>query len=147
MATWTTQARFNALPEEVLDLLTRPEAIRRWAPVPFEIVDIDSAVLRAGSRARVAGNLGGYQMTFEVEVHEASPHTFGLTASGPIMIDANYDVQPADDGSRVLARVSVRGKGLRGSLLKGLADTLLRAGALRHSLLRMAREVARASDG
>ena len=31
MATWTTQARFDALLEEVLDLLTRPEAISRWA--------------------------------------------------------------------------------------------------------------------
>ena len=109
MATWTTQARVDALPEQVLDLLTQPEAIRRWAPVPFEIVDIDTAVLRTGSHARVAGNLGGYAMTFEVEVHEASPHAFGLTASGPIMIDASYDLKPSDNGSRVLARVSVRG--------------------------------------
>jgi uncharacterized protein YndB with AHSA1/START domain len=58
VATWTTQARFDALPEEVLDLLTQPEAIRRWAPVPFEIVDIDTTVLRTGSRARVAGKPG-----------------------------------------------------------------------------------------
>jgi uncharacterized protein YndB with AHSA1/START domain len=87
MATWTTQAHLDALPEEVLGLLTQPEAIRRWAPVPFEIVDVDTAVLRVGSHARVAGNLGGYALTFEVEVHEASPHTFGLTAAGPITID------------------------------------------------------------
>jgi hypothetical protein len=55
------------------------------------------------------GTSAAYAMTFEVEVDEASPHV-GLTAAGPITIGADYDVKPAEDGSRVLARVSVRVK-------------------------------------
>jgi hypothetical protein len=34
MKTWTTEARVGGTPEDVLELLTEPDAIARWAPKP-----------------------------------------------------------------------------------------------------------------
>src|SRR5947209_8223416 len=56
MRTWTTQTTVAGLPEAVLDLLCEPDAIARWAPVPFEVVDLPGRRpehRRAGTRARI----------------------------------------------------------------------------------------------
>ena len=37
MKTWTTETWLAGAPEEVLELLTEPDAIARWAPIPFEL--------------------------------------------------------------------------------------------------------------
>ena len=60
-----------AAPRDVLALLTAPEAIASWAPVPFEIDEIDGRRLQAGSRARVSGGLAGRRVAFDVDVHRA----------------------------------------------------------------------------
>jgi uncharacterized protein YndB with AHSA1/START domain len=57
MRTWTTQTTVAGLPDEVLALLTEPAAIARWAPIPFEVTELDTERLVAGSRARVRGGL------------------------------------------------------------------------------------------
>jgi uncharacterized protein YndB with AHSA1/START domain len=36
MRTWTTETWVAGAPEHVLELLTEPDAIARWAPIPFE---------------------------------------------------------------------------------------------------------------
>jgi hypothetical protein len=41
MRKWETQALVPGSPSAVLELLTEPDAIAEWAPVPFEIVSID----------------------------------------------------------------------------------------------------------
>ena len=59
MAQFTTHTTANATPEQVLQVLTDPDEIRGWSPVPFEVEDLDGRRLAAGSQARVSGNLAG----------------------------------------------------------------------------------------
>ena len=42
MAHWTAHTTTEATPEQVLEVLTDPEAIRRWSPVAFELEDLRS---------------------------------------------------------------------------------------------------------
>lgn len=59
MARWTARTWVDAAPDDVLSLLTEADAIARWSPFPFEVVDWDGARLEAGDSVRVAGRLGG----------------------------------------------------------------------------------------
>ena len=38
MCTWSSNATVPGSPDDVLAFLTEPEAIARWAPVPFEVL-------------------------------------------------------------------------------------------------------------
>jgi hypothetical protein len=141
MKTWTTETWVAGAPEQVLELLTEPEAIACWAPIPFEVLDLDGERLVAGTRARVSGALAGRQFQFDVEIHEAHQGRLSLVAHGPVSIGADYDLAPADGGSDVRASVSVRGSGLLGRALAPVFEAVLAAGALRTSVARIAREL------
>ncbi len=141
MRTWTTEMWLAGMPEQVLELLTEPAAIARWAPVGFELLALDEERLRAGSRARVRGGLGGRELEFDVVIREANDGCLSLVASGPISIDAEYTLSPVDGGSEVHASVSVSGRGLIGGVLARAIEALLAAGALRGSVARMAQEL------
>ena len=131
MSTWTTHTTVTGLPYEVLDLLTEPDAIRRWAPIPFEVRELDGERLTAGSLARVRGGLAGRNLEFEVEVLEAEDGKLSLVATGPMTLDVEYLVSPAPAGSEVRASVSVsNGDGFMGRLLARATDALLAGGAL-----------------
>ena len=119
MRTWTTHTSVTGLPDEVLALLTEPAAIARWTPVPFELIDLDTDRLEAGSRARVRGGLAGRTLEFDVE----------------------YALRPAAGGSDLRASVSVRGSGLIGRVLAQAADALLAAGALDRAVTRIGRQL------
>lgn len=84
MATWMHETRCHGTPQDVLALLTEAEAIARWSPVPFELVDAESGRLRAGDRVRVRGALGGRSVEFVVQVGDAREGRLSLTALGPI---------------------------------------------------------------
>jgi uncharacterized protein YndB with AHSA1/START domain len=142
MRTWTAHTSCGARPEDVLDALTDPGAVARWAPVAFD-VDLDAARLAAGVRARVTGRLAGRRVGFDVEVHEADDDRLALTASGPVGFDVRYDLAAAPGGSDVQASVSVRpARGLAGRLLAEATHALLAAGALETAVSRLAREAA-----
>jgi hypothetical protein len=141
MRTWETQTTVPGSPSAVLDLLTEPEAIAEWAPVPFEILSLDGRRLYTGSRAQVAGRLAGRPVEFEITVFEASGERLALAADGPISIDVQYVVRPVPGGSDVRASVSVEGRGLFGRVLAGATEALLAAGALRSSLDRLGRQL------
>jgi polyketide cyclase/dehydrase/lipid transport protein len=131
MSTWTTHTTVTGLPDEVLELLTEPDAIRRWAPIPFEVRELDGERLTAGSLARVRGGLAGRNVEFDVEVLEAEDGRLSLVATGPMTLDVEYLVRPAPAGSEVQASVSVSGgDGLMGRLLARATDALLAGGAL-----------------
>lgn len=132
-----------AAPDEVMALLTEPEAIERWAPVPFEVEDLDGRRLVAGSRARVTGRLAGRRVAFEVNVVDAGDGRLALTATGPVSMEVEYVIRPVADGSEVHASVAVReGRGLAGRLLAQATGALLSGGALQAALGRMASELA-----
>jgi hypothetical protein len=141
MSTWSTHRRVSGSPDEVIAVLSDPEAIRRWSPVEFELEDLDRDRLEAGSRARVAGRLAGRTATFHVEVSQAGDGRFVLAARGPIGIEVEYEAFENATATDVWATVSVTGSGLRGRLLAQAADALLAAGAFDRALGRIAREI------
>jgi Polyketide cyclase / dehydrase and lipid transport len=141
MRTWTTQTWVAGAPEQVLELLTEPEAIARWAPIPFEVLHLDGSRLETGTRARVSGALAGRRMEFDVEIHEADEQGLSLVANGPISIDAEYELAPAGAGSDVRVSVSVSGRGLLGGVLAHAFESVLAAGALRASVARIGNEL------
>ena len=141
MYTSRSHATILGSPAEVLELLTRPEAIARWAPIPFEVIELDEARLEAGSHARVAGRLAGRSVEFDVDVLHASDDCLELVADGAISLGVTYRMRPAPGGSEVEAAVSVDGEGLLGRVLAKATEALLAAGALRISLDRIAREL------
>jgi hypothetical protein len=143
MRTWTATTTTAARPAEVLDVLTDPEACRRWAPVAFELGELEGARLRAGATARVSGRLAGRSVGFDVEVCEADERGLALRASGPVGFDVAYELQATERGSQVRASVSVRpSRGLAGRLLAEATGALLSAGALEAAVSRIGREAA-----
>jgi uncharacterized protein YndB with AHSA1/START domain len=71
MAQWTTSTQSNASPEQVLEVLTDPDAIKLWSPVDFTVDDLRGSRLAAGDVTRVTGSLAGVRVGFDVEVHAA----------------------------------------------------------------------------
>ena len=131
MAEFTAHTTADAAPEQVLQVLTDPDAIASWSPIPFEVENLDGLRLEAGSYARVSGSLAGKRVGFDVEVHAADEGGLELTAEGPISIDVLYELEPVAGGSEVTASVSVRdGSGITGRLLARATGALLSGGAL-----------------
>lgn len=141
MSTWRSSTTVSGTPADVLGLLTDPEAIARWSPVPFRVLALDGVRLQPGGRARVAGRLAGRSVELEIDVLQASDDRLELVAEGPIALAVRYTLRPAVSGSEVDASVSVEGRGLRGGFLAKATEALLAAGALRLSLERLAREL------
>jgi Polyketide cyclase / dehydrase and lipid transport len=140
MAEFTARTTAHAAPDQVLSVLTDPDSIRDWAPIPFEVDDLDGYRLEAGTYARVSGGIAGLRMGFDVEVHVADEEGLELTAHGPIGIDVRYELQPADCGTEVCACVSLNGGGgITGRLVAKATEALLAAGALDGAAGRIAR--------
>jgi uncharacterized protein YndB with AHSA1/START domain len=145
MRTWTATTTTAARPAEVLDVLTDPEACRRWAPVAFELDELKGNRLHAGAKARVCGRLAGRSVGFDVEVAEADERGLALRANGPVGFDVAYELEAVEAGSQVRASVSVRpSRGLVGRLLAEATGALLSAGALEAAVSRIGREAAAA---
>lgn len=143
MAHFTARTTVTALPEQVLGVLTDPEEIRSWSPIPFEVEELDGLRLEAGSIARVSGSLAGRRVGFEVDVRAADVDGLQLTAAGPISIDVLYALEPVDEGSEVTASIGVRsGSGLTGRVLAAATNALLKGGALELATRRIARAAA-----
>jgi hypothetical protein len=136
---WTADTAIATAPGQVMDVLTRPCAISSWAPVPFEVEGLRSDRLETGSRARVAGMLGGKELAFDVEVHEASGEALRLTAIGPFVeLDVAYDVESLDDYAHVRASIDVKGKGVMGRFVAKAVEGFLAGGALTGALGQLA---------
>ena len=141
MSTWTSETWLAGPPEEVLDLLTEPDAIARWAPIHFEVSDHERGRLRAGSHTRVCGLLAGRRLEMDVEVLDAEDGRLALVANGPISIDVEYVLRPADRGSQLRASISVAGRGLFGRVLAQATEVVLAAGALDVAVGRIGRQL------
>ena len=143
MAEWTTSTQANASPEQVLEVLTDPDAIRLWSPIDFEVDDLVGSRLAAGDVTRVTGKVAGMRVGFDVEIHAAGEDGIELSADGPIGIDVRYDLAPAASGSELKATVGLRrGGGITGRLISQATAALLSAGALDGA----ARGIARAAE-
>ena len=139
MAHWSATTTTKATPEQLLEVLTHPEEIRRWSPVDFDVDDLDTSRLAPGTRARVTGRLAGVRVGFDVEVHAADQDLLELSADGPVGLDVRYELAPADTGSELHASVSLRSAGgITGRLVANATAALLAAGALEGAAGRIA---------
>lgn len=137
MSNWTATTTANATPEQLLDVLTRPEKIQDWAPVDFDLEDWRR--LSTGTRTRVTGRLAGMPVEFDVEIHRADEEGLRLSAEGPIGLDVRYELAPVSTGAELNASVSLRaGGGLTGRLVTKATQALLSAGALEGAAGRIA---------
>ena len=144
MANWTATTTTKATPEQILEVLTHPDEIRRWSPVDFDVDELDAARLAPGSRARVTGKLAGVRVGFDVEVHTADEQVLELSADGPVGLDVRYELASADAGSELFASVSLRrGGGITGRLVANATAALLSAGVLDGAAGRIARAAER----
>ena len=141
MSTWSTHTNVTGTPDDVIAVLSDPDAIRRWSPVDFQLDGIDGDRLEAGTRARVSGRLAGRTARFDVDVEQAGGGRFALSASGPIDLDVEYEAFDDGTATEVWATVTVRGGGLLGRVLAQATDALLAAGALDRALGRIAAEI------
>jgi len=140
MDRWTSTAQAKATPERLLEVLTHPKQIRRWSPVDFDIDDLTSRRLAAGTQTKVTGRVAGVPVSFDVRVLAADPERLELSADGPIGLDVRYDLAPAGEGAEMTASVRLRGRGgLTGRVVATAATTLLSAGALDGATGRIAR--------
>jgi hypothetical protein len=140
MSEWTATARANATPDQVLQVLTRPEEIRRWSPVDFDLDELEGRRLAAGSRGRVTGKVAGVRVGFDVEIHAADEARLELSADGPVAFDVRYELTPDAAGAELSAWVSMRGSsGLTGRLVAKATAALLSAGALEGAAGRIVR--------
>ena len=144
MANWTATTTTTATPDQILEVLTHPDEIRRWSPIDFDLDELDDVRLAAGTRARVTGKVAGVRVGFDVEVHSADEELLELSADGPIGIDVRYELAPAHTGSEVHASVSLRrGGGLTGRLVANATAALLSTGVLDGAAGRIARAAER----
>jgi hypothetical protein len=144
MANWTATTTTTATPDQILEVLTHPDEIRRWSPIDFDVDELDAARLSAGTRARVTGRVAGVRVGFDVEVHAADEQLLELSADGPVGIDVRYELWPAEAGSEVNASVSIRrGGGITGRLVANATAALLTAGVLDGAADRIARAAER----
>jgi uncharacterized protein YndB with AHSA1/START domain len=140
MAHWTATTTAKATPEQILEVLTHPEEIRRWSPVDFDVDELDARRLAPGTRARVTGKVAGVRVGFDVQVHAADHERLELSADGPVGLDVRYELAPAKSGSELYASVSLRsGGGITGRLVANATAALLTAGALDGAAGRIAR--------
>ena len=108
MRTWSACTTVEGDPERVLAVLTDPEACARWSPVRFDVEDLEDDRLRTGSALRLAGRLAGRTVGFDVRILRADERRLALRASGPVDIEADYEVEPVDERTRLRASVSVQ---------------------------------------
>jgi hypothetical protein len=142
MSTWTTQTLVDGTPEDVLAVLSDPEACYRWSPIDFEVEDLDGERLRTGSRARVAWRVAGFPVSFEIEVLHAALGRLALTARGPITLEVEYEAYSTPDARAELwATVTVKdARALSGRVVAASTEALLRTGALSRAVRGIARE-------
>ena len=100
MRTWTAQITSKGRPEDVLGVLTDPAACGRWAPIDFDVEGLDGDRLVTGSRARVVGRIAGQRCSFDVDVIAADASGVKLMASGPIVLNVQYELSEAHSGSQ-----------------------------------------------
>ena len=142
MATWETRTTVMGGPEDVLSVLTDPDAAQRWSPIGFELEQIEGDRLQSGTHAVLTGRLAGRCVKFDVEVLKASDGQLELVARGPVEMDVRYDAAVLGDVTEVTASVAVRSAGgLLGRLLSSATDALLAGGALNIAVQSVARGV------
>jgi hypothetical protein len=137
---FTATARAKTTPDQVLEVLTHPDEIRRWSPVDFDLDGLDGRRLATGSSGRVTGRLAGMPVGFDVRVHAADESRLELSAEGPVAFDVRYELSHHEAGAELSARVSLRrGGGITGRIVTNAAAALLSAGALESAAGRIAR--------
>ncbi len=140
--TWTASIVVDADPSDVLEALTDPGLIERWAPVGFDVEELSSDRLEPGGHARVRGTLAGLGATFDVDVSRADREALELHACGPVSLEVAYRFSEGSDGTGITAEIRLeRRRGMTAQLMRGAVSGLLSGGALCRALARLEREI------
>src|SRR3954452_18974069 len=96
MKTWTATTIVDAGPEAVLDLLTDPDAVARWAPIPFDVDELDTPRL-GGGRPRPPSTA-----TSSTPRGGGRPRALACPAASPAAVSASTSrsTRPRPDASR-----------------------------------------------
>lgn len=131
---YAAREHIAATPARILEVLSDPQAVRRWFPIPCEFEDeVDR--LRAGESYRTTGRLAGRHVHADLRVLEASEQHVKVSLVGHVVFDLDVDLSPNGSGTDADIRVGVHsGGGLSGRLLTPAASAMLRAGALGHTV-------------
>ena len=123
-----------ATPQRILEVLSDPDAVKRWFPLPFDFDD-DVGSLRPGGSYGVHGRLAGRSLHARLQVLEGDERHIAVRLTGPVVLDLSAELTGGASGTaaRILASVH-SGGGLSGKLLTPAAAALLRAGALERSV-------------
>jgi Polyketide cyclase / dehydrase and lipid transport len=144
MSTHTASQIATAEPAHVLQALTDPAACARWAPIEFSTNQAPGDYLDAGSRTRLQGRLAGRNVTFEIAVLAADERGLSLRATGPVGLEADYQLTPAGRGTLIEAQITLaKAAGMTGALASHATNAILGAGALRFALRAIAAEAER----
>ena len=141
---WPTGPRHTtttATPDQVLEVLTHPDEIRRWSPIDFDVDDLDSGA--PGARLpRTRDRQGGRG---ERRLRRRGPRRRrpGCSSCPPTVRSESTSAtssSPPTTGSEVCASVSLRrGGGITGRLVAKATAALLSAGVLEGAAGRIAR--------
>ena len=137
----------RASADEILRVLADPDRCRCWSPVPFEVRELDSPQLETGASALVGGEVLGREVSFKVDIEEASTSLFSLHATnGGVCIDVRYELSDCGNKTELRAEVVTHGSGLGGRVVAAGIDAVIRAGALRLALQNIAAEAEAAGE-
>ena len=94
MADWTATTTTEATPEQLLEVLTHPEEIRRWSPVDFDLDELDA--VPAHRRHPRTGDRQGRRRRWGSTLRSTPPtrRVLELSADGPIGLDVRYELAP-----------------------------------------------------
>jgi hypothetical protein len=128
------KTRVNASAAQLLQVLSTPEMVRRWFPVPCTF-DSNPQTLQAGGSYPVTGHLAGKTVACTLDVHACNEHEVQFTLTGSLIVDlcATIDAQDSHCLTEVFAGVR-SGGGIKGKLMASAATALIKGGALGKAL-------------
>lgn len=123
---------------EVRDTLLRIERIRRWFPVPFEVLDDAPGRLREGDELEARAVVLEAPVAFRLRVPRAENRLIAIELDGFARIEVEAALRPGRAGTRLSADVAIAGT----DLLSGLATAALLAAAHHGALEQVADRIA-----
>ena len=141
MSTHMANQTVTAEPAHLLQVLTDPAACGRWAPIAFSTDQAPGERLRAGTRTTLRGRIAGRNVTFETHVVAADERGLTLRATGPVRLNVDYRLTPAERRTLIEAQVALgQTRGITGAIIARATSAILAAGALRFALRAIAAE-------
>jgi Polyketide cyclase / dehydrase and lipid transport len=118
-----------AQPARLLAVATTAGDMAAWFPLHVDLDDVPlDRRFAVGESHHVHVRLAGHAFAARVELVAASEHGYELAAHGVLDMVISAEVEPHPRGCAIVARIEVRGRGLRGRILETAARPLIGPG-------------------